>query len=595
MGKDLNSTHRIAHKACLDLMNQSQHIDRVVSNFTSEQIANNRIRLKASIDVVRHLSLQAIAFRGRDESSTSTNRGNFLTTLDLMVGYNNDIVEIMAKAPKNATYTSPQIQKEILHVISTKVKKAIRQEIGDAKFCIMVDEARDESMKEQMAVVFRYVDAKGFVKERFFGLIHVVDTAALTLKKGIYSLLSQYCLDIQNIRGQGYDGASNMRGMWNGLQALILNDCPYAYYIHCFAHRLQLALVKASKQVVPISHFFLTLLFLIKIVSASCKRNEQLKIANANEIARLIDLEELETGSGLNQIGTLQRPGETRWSSHFRSVSSLLRMFSSTVEVLQNIIDGAIDGENRAEGESAYEGLTSFEFVFILHLEKETMEITDKLCQALQSQSQDILNAMHLVSSTKALIQKFRDDGWDGLLTTVISFCEKHRIDILDMNARYVARRGRARNQPDNVTNEHHYRVNSFYATIDSQLQELNYQFNEDAMELLRLSSALEPREALKSFRSSDLCLLVENLYPQDFTDYDKQVLKKEFYHFEHNVVQDPEFKELKILSELSQWLVRTRNSEHYKLVYRMVRLVLTLPVYYYYRTSIFSYESCQN
>ena len=38
------------------------------------------------------------------------------------------------------------------------------------------------------------------------------------------------------------------------------------------------------------------------------------------------------------------------------------------------------------------------------------MEITDKLCQALQSQSQDILNSMHLVSSTKALIQKFRND-----------------------------------------------------------------------------------------------------------------------------------------------------------------------------------------
>ncbi|XP_050241219.1 uncharacterized protein LOC126690129 [Quercus robur] len=290
------------------------------------------------------------------------------------------VAEIIEKAPKNATYTSPRIQKEILHVFSVKVKKAIQEEIGDAKFCIMVNEARDESIKEQMAVVFRYVDAEGFVKERFFGLIHVVDTTALTLKKGIYSLLSQYCLDIQNIQGQGYDGASNMRGMWNVLQALILNDCPYAYYIHCFAHRLQLALVKASKQVVPISHFFLMLLFLIKIVNASCKRNEQLKFANANEIARLIDLKELKTRSGLNQIGTLQRTVETRWSSHFRLVSSLLRMFTSTVEVLQNIIDDAIDGEHRAKVESAYEGLTSFEFVFILHLEKETMEITDKLC-----------------------------------------------------------------------------------------------------------------------------------------------------------------------------------------------------------------------
>ena len=52
-----------------------------------------------------------------------------------------------------------------------------------------------------------------------------------------------------------------MRGMWNELQALILNDCPYAYYIHCFAHYLQLTLVKASKQVVPISHFFLHCFF----------------------------------------------------------------------------------------------------------------------------------------------------------------------------------------------------------------------------------------------------------------------------------------------------------------------------------------------
>ena len=178
-----------------------------------------------------------------------------------MIFWNEKVVEIIEKAPKNATYTIPRIQKEILHVFLAKVKKVIREEIGDAKFCIMVDEAHDESMKEQMAVVFRYVDAEGFVKERFFGLIHVVNTAALTLKKGIYSLLSQHCLDIQNIRWQGYDGASNMRGMWNELQALILNDCPYAYYIHCFAHCLQLTLVKGSKQVVPISHFFLHCFF----------------------------------------------------------------------------------------------------------------------------------------------------------------------------------------------------------------------------------------------------------------------------------------------------------------------------------------------
>ena len=100
--------------------------------------------------------------------------------------------------------------------------------------------------------------------------------------------------------------ASSMRGEWNGLKALILNDCPYAFYVHCFAHRLQLALVGASKAVAPLNRFFNKLILVINNIHASCKRIEQLKIARALDIAYLIDIEELEIGKGLNQMVTLQ-------------------------------------------------------------------------------------------------------------------------------------------------------------------------------------------------------------------------------------------------------------------------------------------------
>jgi hypothetical protein len=56
------------------------------------------------------------------------------------------------------------------------VKEVIRDEIGDAKFCIIVDEAHNESMKEQIAIVLRFVDKNGFVRERFFGLVHMSTT-----------------------------------------------------------------------------------------------------------------------------------------------------------------------------------------------------------------------------------------------------------------------------------------------------------------------------------------------------------------------------------------------------------------------------------
>jgi hypothetical protein len=42
--------------------------------------------------------------------------------------------------------------------------------------------------------------------------VHVNDTTAATLKKNICAVLSRYNLQIENIRGQGYDGGSNMCG-----------------------------------------------------------------------------------------------------------------------------------------------------------------------------------------------------------------------------------------------------------------------------------------------------------------------------------------------------------------------------------------------
>ena len=93
----------------------------------------------------------------------------------------------------------------------------IRKEIRDAKFCILVDETQDESKREQMTIILRFIDKNGFIKECFFHVVHVRDTTALTLKKEICGVLSRYNLHIENIRGQGYDGANNMHGEWNGL------------------------------------------------------------------------------------------------------------------------------------------------------------------------------------------------------------------------------------------------------------------------------------------------------------------------------------------------------------------------------------------
>ncbi|XP_074374184.1 uncharacterized protein LOC141714569 [Apium graveolens] len=300
------------------------------------------MRLKTSIDAIKWLTFQACAFRGHDESCNSKNQGNFLEMLKLLASYNPQVEEIILdKAPKNVKYTSPKIQKELLHVFARKVQDLICNEIDDAKYCLIVDESRDISKREQMAIVVRFVDKSGFVRERFLDLVHVKDTTSLTLKTEICAILSHHNLNVQNIRGQGYDGASNMRGEWNGLQVLFLKDCPYAYYIHCLAHQLQLALVAVKREVPQIHTFFQNMVFIINAVTSSSKRHDELQANQIAEIEHLKEIEEIQTGKGLNKIGTLQRPGDTRWSSHFTAIYSLIRMYGATRSVL---IDVAAQG-----------------------------------------------------------------------------------------------------------------------------------------------------------------------------------------------------------------------------------------------------------
>jgi hypothetical protein len=77
------------------------------------------------------------------------------------------------------------------------------------------------------------VDKLGRPCEHFIGVIHIDDTSSLSLKEATEALLVSHCSTITQIRGQGYDGASNMKGGIKGLKILIMQEPPSAYYLSC--------------------------------------------------------------------------------------------------------------------------------------------------------------------------------------------------------------------------------------------------------------------------------------------------------------------------------------------------------------------------
>ena len=84
--------------------------------------------LTCFVYMLRWLTFQGCPFRGHDESVSSLNRGNFLEMVKLLALYNKEVNEVvLEKAPKNAKYTSPDVQKEILSILARKVQKSIRE------------------------------------------------------------------------------------------------------------------------------------------------------------------------------------------------------------------------------------------------------------------------------------------------------------------------------------------------------------------------------------------------------------------------------------------------------------------------------------
>jgi hypothetical protein len=208
---EVGGLHYKATKKCDDLLQRKQHIDVAYNQISEVAKKAYFTRLNGSIDTARLLLKQGLPFCGHDESKESYNRGNFKEFYDCLAEHDPMLRKIVTtNATKNSCLLAPKIQRDIVEYFANEIVQSILEELGDDVFCLLVDELRDVSCKEQMAVVLRYVDKFGIVKERFVGLVHVTETTSSHLKSSIDSLLAKFKLSLKQCRGQGYDGVSNM-------------------------------------------------------------------------------------------------------------------------------------------------------------------------------------------------------------------------------------------------------------------------------------------------------------------------------------------------------------------------------------------------
>ncbi|CAF3588482.1 unnamed protein product [Rotaria sp. Silwood1] len=224
----------VRHIDCVYLVQQQRKPPVVapISSAHQHQQAQRRRMLLIQVKLIKFLLRQGLALRGHIEEE-----GNLIQLLKSK----QDNVNELSSWINEGNYLSHDIINEICEIISLTIIRLI------------CDEATDESGVAQLCFTIRSVEDQFIVHEDVIGLYQLTSQSAEHITEVILDILIRCGLDIKLCRGQGFDSASTMSGHLFSVTARIKNLNSKAYYVHCNAHSLDLALQDLTRESPPMT------------------------------------------------------------------------------------------------------------------------------------------------------------------------------------------------------------------------------------------------------------------------------------------------------------------------------------------------------
>jgi len=262
------------------------------------------------------------------------------------------IKHFMATSPENASYNSETTATELLEAVSLWLRRKIVESLCSSTYIsLMGDEATDIRGRTELSICFRFV-VDGEAVEKYFMLRQVQSTVGSDIAKAILEMLRTHNIPLNKIYWLEFDGAANMSGRTNGVQALLKSDLVNANYIHCRSHLLNLAAANVANVFKPLKGLFSMFNSLWKFFRISPKRNNQFV-----EVKKILDDPALD----------LVRVGDTRWTSNYRAVKAIRTCLRAITVTLQDIHTTAGDLSSEAGGLLlTFQNQTSILLIFAL-------------------------------------------------------------------------------------------------------------------------------------------------------------------------------------------------------------------------------------
>ena len=572
-GHDNSDYHKTAITAWSDykrMQSANTSVSQIVSQAHQKAVQENRHYIKAVAEIFLFTGQQSIAQRGHRENDENVNTGNFLGLLKLISNHDPSVAQKCVDLPKNAKYTSPKIQNEVLQLLADMIRKQIIEEVKSSEhFALIVDETKDISKTEQISFVLRYFWHR-CVHESFlqFEVADALDADSLTKK--ILAILDSFGLDYKkNLIAQCYDGASVMSGKNSGVATRLQQICEQAVYVHCHAHRLNLVLVDTAKSIREAADFFSLLQRLYVFLSGSYVHNKWKKVQK-------------EMYPGQDQF-ELHRLSDTRWACRYFACRAVCKRLPAIFRVLDEII--VETNPDRSVDARGLRAQMDFRFLTMLSLFNMLLGKAHSASNILQGTELDLAKASDVIEVLKEEMKEYRkEDQLDSLWQTITDFAERCCIEPPNQGEKVSRRRAHAplrlqnsvlimeRVQQRSESTKDAFRVNIFYPILDSINAELERRFAYVNCSIMRGIQGLNPKSE-KFLCMSDLKPFAE-AYGLDSED---------LLHELHQAKRLIERKVAEGLPRLASVLQFTCEIEPYKEafheLYRLCKIAATIPV----------------
>ncbi|KAK8355506.1 hypothetical protein V6Z11_A05G295200 [Gossypium hirsutum] len=271
-------------------LNKNETIDKILQ----EQIMKERWMqvLLRIFSTVKCLATHNLTFRGSNEKIYQYSNGNFLGLIEMIVGFDVTIQDYVRHIPNRE-----------IHYHYLGVKRSIIKIIKEAEyFSLILDYTPNIGHQEQMILIIRYV-------------------------------LKSHDLNVDDVRGQGYDNGSNMKGKHQGVQKRFLEINSRALYMPCSCHSLNLTFSDMALSCIRAISFFGIVQHIYSLFLGSTKRWKIL----------------------LNNVPKLTR--------QIKSVKTIRFQTPQIRLALSELYESCDDAKSKSEAESSINVLGSFDFL----------------------------------------------------------------------------------------------------------------------------------------------------------------------------------------------------------------------------------------